>query len=100
MPKDVKGLKVENFRLTRGQLDFQKKVKRVDQIRTALRMKFQLMKQEMDNLGLLANALEEGASKIQPPEEGVRDLPGMDFGVGENEETDQRMINQKSMLNY
>jgi hypothetical protein len=98
MPRDVRGEKVENFRLTKEQMDFQRKTKSVNQIRLALQLKLGMIRKEADNLKVLYDALEQEAQGIQIPQEPIKELPGMNFG--EEETISQRVSEEKFSLNY
>lgn len=78
---DKKGTKVEGFRLTDEQRDFQKKVGQLQDIKKLLGLATLQEKARFGSLMELWQGLEEEFLRLSPPSESTKELEGMDFNI-------------------
>lgn len=78
---DVKGNKVEKYKLTPGQVDFQKRFKNLQQMRILLEAATLQKKTEFKNLQEMWKSLEGQYQMLQQsaPGEATHELSGMSF---------------------
>jgi len=83
-----RGKKVEKYKLTPEQLEFQRKIKALQDTQKLLELgtiKFQRDAQDLRDMWEMLN---EEFENIKPPLKKVRELPEMDFGTEETPEED------------
>jgi len=77
---DTRGEVVPKHKLTKEQVAFSRKFKKMLEIKYFLDSKSLILKNELKDIQELYRGLGQGFSKLQPPQEGVRELDGMNFG--------------------
>jgi len=87
---DVRGEAVPKHKLTKEQLGFQKKFGNLLKVKFLLDSKALTLKNEMKEVQELYKGLGMSFSSLKPPEEGTKELEGMDFGE-ENPNPDEQL---------
>ncbi len=76
---DKREAPVEKYKLTKEQLDFQKRFKQLQKVRALLQLGTLDVMQRMETMQDLWKSLNLEAQMLQPPEKPINELPGMNF---------------------
>jgi len=76
---DERGKPVEKWRLTKEQMSFQKRFKRLKQIQEMLEARSLGLALQAQNEQGLWQQLEGEFKRLRPPTKSLQELPGMDF---------------------
>jgi hypothetical protein len=85
---DERGKPVEKYRLTKEQMAFQKKFKKLKQMQQLLEARSLGLAMQMENERDLWNNLQGEFQRLQPPNKSIHELPGMDFPEDQRQQTE------------
>lgn len=83
---DQKGARVESYRITPEQRKFQKSFAKLSQLRDVLSKRSLGLAYAQATTKQMLQQVVVGMSKLKLPKEGVKELPGMNFSVDEDQQ--------------
>ena len=87
---DVRGEKVERYKLTKEQIGFQNNFRQLKKVEKVLRVATEENTQKAQELSVLWEELNQGFKQLQynAPKKATKELPGMDFKELSEERTE------------